>query len=457
MPKSYLLYVCRECGAQSAKFGGRCHECGAWNSLDQIEAKPQSNSAATRKTTTAETVSLLSEIQSDFGAKISCGIQEADRALGGGITQGSIILLGGEPGIGKSTLLLQIAAKIGAPSQPVLYVSAEESREQIKIRADRLGITGATIKVASLTSVESIIDLAETTKPPLLIVDSIQTILTDSQQSAPGSISQVRECGLKLMRLAKDSNIAVILIGHVTKDGLVAGPRALEHMVDVVLYLEGSRFQNHRLLRSVKNRFGQIDLGVFEMQASGLMEVEDPSNIFLSAKGMHVAGSAITCCIEGSRPLLIEIQALASTSAYGSPTRTAMGIDHTRVVMLIAILSKRMGLRLHQHDIYVNIAGGIELEETACDTAIAAAIASSALDRQIGPNIALFGEVGLGGELRPITNADIRIKEAARLGFTECVIPAGQFGAFVYPEMRIHKAEKIADAIEIALGASQSR
>ncbi len=323
----------------------------------------------------------------------------------------------------NSTLLLGAADRVGTSDQPVLYVSAEESPQQIKMRAERLGIAGDRVALLAETDAETIIETARAMQPRLVIVDSIQTIATGNVTSVPGSISQVRECTVQLMRMAKASHIAVLLIGHVTKDGTVAGPRALEHIVDAVLYLEGERFHSYRLLRSVKNRFGATEVGIFEMRGEGMVEVADPSGIFLADRAHRATGSAVTISLEGTRPLLVEVQALASATSYGTPTRTVTGVDHTRLLMLLAVLAKRTGLRLGQHDVYVNVVGGIELSEPAVDLGIAAAIASSFKERQIGGDLALIGEVGLGGELRSVTRVETRLREAARLGFQRCIVP----------------------------------
>ena len=354
--------------------------------------------------------------------------------------------------IHNSTLLAQAAALVGTPEQPTLYVSAEESPQQIKMRADRLGIAGDTMTLLAETDVETILETARAVRPRLMIIDSIQTIATSNISSVPGSISQVRECTVQLMRLAKAENIAILLIGHVTKDGTVAGPRALEHIVDAVLYLEGERFHSYRILRSVKNRFGATEVGIFEMRGEGMVEVADPSGIFLTDRTHRATGAAVTISLEGTRPLLVEVQALASATSFGTPSRTVTGVDHTRLLMLLAVLAKRCGLRLGQHDVYVNVVSGIELNEPAVDLGIAAAIASSFKERQIGGDLALIGEVGLGGELRSVTRIEQRLREAARLGFHRCILPKTDAPKVTtLADLQLIGVGSLAEAIDAAL------
>ena len=451
--KTHTIYVCQQCGAQSPKFGGRCADCGAWNSL--VETIVTSGPAAgdQRHGTSGRTASIpLSQVKSGDGQRVPTGMGEIDRVMGGGIVPGSIALIGGEPGIGKSTILLEVAALVGSEDRPALYISAEESPQQVKLRADRLGIRGDAVHLLAETDVESIVETVRTMLPRLVIVDSIQTIASSGIGSAPGSISQVRECTMQLMRLAKDTHVPIMLIGHVTKDGTVAGPRALEHIVDIVLYLEGERFHSYRLLRSVKNRFGATEVGIFEMRGEGMVEVTDPSGIFLADRAHRATGSAVTISLEGTRPLLVEVQALASATSYGTPSRTPTGVDHTRLLMLLAVLAKRVGLRTHQHDIYVNVVGGIDLKEPAADLGIAAAVASSLKERRIGADLALVGEVGLGGELRTVARVETRLKEAARLGFRRCIIPRASLGHQTLVEgLQLIAVSSLAEAIEAAL------
>lgn len=453
--KTRTIYTCQQCGAQSPKFAGRCTECGTWNSLVETLVAPTPTGIRARSGNAVVAMpQRLSQITSAGNPRLPTGLGELDRVLGGGIVPGSIALIGGEPGIGKSTLLIQAAALVGTTDSPALYVSAEESPLQIKLRAERVGISGETVYLLAETDAETIIETARNLQPRLMIIDSIQTIALSSITSAPGSISQVRECTVQLMRLAKETQIPILLIGHVTKDGTVAGPRALEHIVDAVLYLEGERFHSYRLLRSVKNRFGATEVGIFEMRGEGMVEVADPSGIFLADRAHRATGSAVTISLEGTRPLLVEVQALASATSYGTPSRTATGVDHTRLLMLLAVLAKRAGLRLGQHDVYVNVVGGIDLEEPAVDLGIAAAIASSFKEQQIGGNLALVGEVGLGGELRPVSRLETRVREAARLGFKRCILPkSSKAHAGAIAGIELIAVSSLAEAVDAALDA----
>ena len=426
MPKSHTKFVCQQCGYESAKWMGRCPDCGEWNSLVEtiIEAAPAPHRGSSLASAERVVPMSLSDVVATGDQLLSTGSPEMDRVLGGGIVPGSLLLLGGEPGVGKSTLMAQVAGDIAGRVGDVLYVSAEESAHQVKLRAERLGVTSERLLLYPETDLETIAQTAERVKPALVIVDSIQTIASSSVTSAPGSISQVRECTLRLMRLAKGAHVPVCLIGHVTKEGTVAGPRALEHIVDAVLYLEGERFHTYRLLRGVKNRFGATnEVGVFEMRGEGLRDVENPSAVFLAERREGATGSAIVVSLEGTRPLLVEVQALATTTAFGVPRCTTTGLDHNRVVMLLAVLTKRVGLSLGNQDVYVNVAGGFTLGEPAVDLGVAAAVASSFRERPIAAGTVLIGEVGLGGELRSVTRTEARVREAAKLGFTRCVLP----------------------------------
>jgi DNA repair protein RadA/Sms len=354
-----------------------------------------------------------------------CGIAELDRVLGGGVVPGSFILIGGDPGIGKSTLLLQASARL-AGAGTVLYVTAEESARQLKLRGERLGVRGGELFVLAETSLEAILERVRELRPTFLVVDSIQTIFTAALESAPGSVSQVRECAGRLMQTAKGDGVPTFIVGHVTKDGSIAGPRMLEHMVDTVLYFEGDPGHPYRILRAVKNRFGSTnEIGVFEMKEAGLAEVTNPSELFLAERPEGAAGSAVVPALEGSRPILVELQALVSGSSYGTPRRTAMGIDHNRVSLLVAVLEKKVGLSLLAQDIFLNVAGGVRLDEPAVDLGVMAALASSHLNRPIPPRTILFGEVGLAGEIRAVSRPELRVKEAARLGFDRCLLPSG--------------------------------
>jgi DNA repair protein RadA/Sms len=423
-----VVFVCQECGSQAPKWAGRCTECGAWNSLVEERADQPPPGAATSRYAqfgASGTSRLYAEVETANAARLSTGIDEFDRVLGGGVVPGSLVLLGGEPGIGKSTLLLQAAAHFAREIGPVLYASGEESEHQIKSRGDRLGVGVAPLYLLAETCIERILEEIARLKPALVIVDSVQTVFSLKFQSAPGSIGQVREAATQFLFAAKGQNIPTVLVGHVTKDGSLAGPKVLEHVVDTVLYFEGERHHAHRVVRAVKNRFGAVsELGVFEMTGAGLRPVPNPSQLFLSERAQGTPGSSVLCCIEGSRPILVEVQALVSTSTYGNARRMAVGIDQSRVVLLLAVLEKRAGLMLGGDDVYVNIAGGMSIDEPAADLSVIAAIASSVRNRALAPATAVFGEVGLSGEVRGIPQAALRVREAIQMGFTRLVMPA---------------------------------
>jgi DNA repair protein RadA/Sms len=396
----------------------------------------------------------LSGVNSSEQHRVQVPIQELNRVLGGGLVPGSLVLIGGDPGIGKSTLILQAAAKLAAGG-PVVYVSAEESAQQIKLRADRLGVHEDALLVLSETNLDQILDSLEETDPGLLIIDSIQTVYLDEITSAAGSVSQVRECTVRLMQRAKPRNVPVFVIGHVTKEGAIAGPRVLEHMVDAVLYLEGERYHQYRILRAVKNRFGSTDeVGVFEMADTGLREVRNPSEAFLEERGAGVTGSVVAVTMEGTRPILVEIQALATASAFGLPRRSANGLDNSRLQLLVAVLQKRVGLKLAQQDIYANVVGGLRVLEPAVDLGTAIAIASSYRGEPVDPKLVAVGEIGLSGELRSVNQLDRRIMEAHRLGFRRIIVPkhAGKPAGRVNDEVEIIPAGSAAEAIGHALG-----
>src|SRR5262245_36149728 len=421
-----IVFVCQECGAQSPKWLGRCAECGAWNSLsEERAAEPMPAAGGGRYARAgASEARLYADVEIAHALRLSTGIGEFDRVLGGGIVPGSLVLLGGEPGIGKSTLLLQAAANIAQAAGPVLYSSGEESEHQIKSRGERLGVGTAPLYLLAETCLERILDEIARIKPALVIVDSIQTIFSLKFQSAPGSIGQVREAATQLLFTAKGQNIPTFLVGHVTKEGSLAGPKALEHVVDTVLYFEGERHHSHRVVRAVKNRFGAVsELGVFEMTSAGLRPVPNPSALFLAERPSNAPGSAVLCTVEGSRPILVEVQALVSTSSYGNARRMASGIDQQRLSLLLAVLEKRAGLNLIGDDVFVNVAGGMTVDEPASDLGVLAAIASSVRNRAIASTTAMFGEVGLAGEVRGITQAALRIREASQMGFRRCILP----------------------------------
>ena len=430
MKSPKIVFVCQECGAQAPKWMGRCVECNAWNSLVEERAAEPSAAAAGAVSrygqfSAAGGAKLYAEVESATAERLSTGIGEFDRVLGGGIVPGSLVLLGGEPGIGKSTLLLQAAAHFARAIGPVLYASGEESEHQIKSRGDRLGVGAAPLYLLSETCMERILEEIARLKPSLAVIDSVQTVYSMKFQSAPGSIGQVREAATQFLFAAKGQNVPTVLVGHVTKDGSLAGPKVLEHVVDTVLSFEGERHHSHRVVRAVKNRFGAVsELGVFEMTGAGLKPVPNPSKLFLSERASGIPGSSVLCCVEGSRPILVEVQALVSTSTYGNARRMAVGIDQNRLSLLLAVLEKRAGLSLAGDDVYVNIAGGMTIEEPAADLSVVAAVASSVRNRGLAPATAVFGEVGLSGEVRGIPQAPLRVREALQMGFTRIVMPA---------------------------------
>lgn len=457
MAKSTTKYVCQQCGYESVKWMGRCPDCGEWNSLVEMISPTLKAAGGRSASRTAVRPVPLTEVEAIEARRVLTGSPEVDRVLGGGIVPGSLILLGGDPGVGKSTLLQQVAGDIALRDGSVLYVSAEESNQQIKLRAERLGIATPRMLLLAETDIEAIVEVAEQTRPQLVIVDSIQTVASAQIPSAPGSISQVRECTLRLMQLAKRTQVPVCIIGHVTKEGTVAGPRTLEHMVDAVLYLEGERFQTYRLLRGVKNRFGAThEVGVFEMRGEGMVDVANPSALFLTEQHGQSSGSAVVVSMEGTRPMLVEVQALVSTTAFGTPRLTTNGMDHSRVSMLLAVLGKRVGLALGNQDVYVNVAGGFTIDEPAVDLGVAAAIASSFREQRIATDTILLGEVGLGGELRAVPRATFRVREAAKLGFKRCVLPASSVIEREEPRdgdrLELLRAGTLAEALEVALG-----
>jgi DNA repair protein RadA/Sms len=428
--KQKTVFACQECGAQSSKWLGRCNDCGAWNSFVEERPVPEAVTAAAagKRYTLAAAAGpqLYADIDIVQADRLTTGIGEFDRVLGGGVVPGSLVLLGGEPGIGKSTLLLQAAAHFAKAFGPVLYSSGEESEHQIKARGERLGVERAPLYILAETCLERILEEIARLKPSFIIVDSIQTVFSLKFQSAPGSIGQVRESATQLLFAAKGQNIPTFLVGHVTKDGNIAGPKALEHIVDTVLYFEGERHHAHRVVRAVKNRFGAVsELGVFEMTGGGLRAVPNPSALFLAERPANAPGSAVLCCVEGSRPLLVEVQALVSSTSFGNARRMASGIDQNRLSLLLAVLEKRAGLNLIGEDVFVNIAGGMSVDEPAADLAIIAAVASSVRNRPLRQGTAVFGEVGLAGEVRGTTQASLRVREAAQMGFTRCVLPPG--------------------------------
>jgi DNA repair protein RadA/Sms len=422
--KVKTVFSCQACGFESSKWLGRCPDCGEWNSFveERQEAATPTKGRPPEMGGHPKPYDVIDGAEAD---RISSGIDEFDRVLGGGIVPGSMVLIGGEPGIGKTTLLTQVADLLARTGGPVLYVSGEESERQIKLRGERLGISGAGLFILGETSLERILEHVDTLKPAALVVDSVQTIYSAKFSSAPGSISQVRECATQLLFLAKGRGITTFLIGHVTKDGSLAGPKSLEHIVDTVLYFEGEKQQHHRIVRAVKNRFGAVsEMGVFEMTGTGLQAVPNPSALFLSERVEGSPGSAVVATLEGSRPMLVEVQALVSPTAFGTPRRMSIGLDASRTTMLLAVLEKRVGLELLGDDVFVSVAGGLEVAEPAVDLGVAAAVASSFRNRPVPARTVLIGEVGLAGEVRGVGQVGLRIREAAQMGFDRCILPA---------------------------------
>ena len=417
-------FVCQQCGHAAPRWLGQCPACEAWNSLVE-EATPAPRARGARPAAAAAPRALAA-VSAGEALRRSTGLAELDRVLGGGLVQGSVVLIGGDPGIGKSTLALQAAGALARQGLPVLYVAGEESPEQVRLRADRLGMAEAGVLIAPETSAEAVVELLDTTRPAAVVVDSVQTLHTAALASAPGSVGQVRESAALLIGRAKASGVACFLIGHVTKEGALAGPRVLEHLVDTVLYFEGDGAHALRVLRAVKNRFGSTnEVGVFEMREEGLAEVPNPSAAFLAERPVGAPGSAVLATLEGSRPVLVEIQALVSRSGLALPRRTAIGLDVGRVALLLAVLEKRMRMPLHEQDVFLNVAGGLRIDEPAADLAVVAAAASSARGRPLPEASVVFGEVGLTGEVRAVARAEARLREAARQGFARCVLPAG--------------------------------
>lgn len=426
MPRTKTFYQCQSCGHTSPKWLGKCPDCESWNSFVEEKAvSPSRHSSSLHSLGKTEVVNLL-DISETSENRTATGIREFDRVLGGGVVTGSVILVGGDPGIGKSTLLLQAFSGLSKRSGKLLYVSGEESPQQIKMRADRLSVDSENIILLPETSLEGILDASMKLSPEAMVIDSIQTVYTQELLSAPGSVGQVRECAAKLMLFAKRSNIPVFIVGHVTKEGTIAGPRVLEHIVDTVLYFEGDRGHSYRILRTIKNRFGSTnEIGIFEMSDAGLREIENPSELFLSERPKNVSGSTVIASIEGTRPLMVEIQALVSQTNFGIPRRTSIGVDFNRVNLLLAVLEKRSGMHLGGMDVFVNIVGGLKIIEPAVDLGIISTVASSVREIPIDPKTFVFGEVGLSGEIRAVAQAEARLKEASKIGFKKAIIPLG--------------------------------
>jgi DNA repair protein RadA/Sms len=447
--KARSIYVCNACGTRQSKWAGQCPDCGAWNSLTETtESTPPRPRAGYTGTAEAGRVERLDEISAEDRIRIPSGIGELDRVLGGGLVTGSVVLLGGDPGIGKSTLLLQAGAAL-ARHLPVLYVSGEESPQQIGLRAHRLGLAGSGIRLLAETNVETILASAALERPRVMVIDSIQTLFTETLQSAPGSVSQVREAAARLVHFAKQQDTVVFLVGHVTKDGTLAGPRVLEHMVDTVLYFEGEPGGAFRLVRSIKNRFGAVhELGVFAMGDRGLREVKNPSAIFLSRHDQPVPGSLIMVTREGTRPLLVEVQALVDESPLANPRRVALGLDANRLAMLLAVLHRHGGVALFNQDVFVNVVGGVRITETAADLPLVMAVLSSYRDRALPLDLAVFGEIGLSGEVRPVPNGPDRLREAAKHGIRRMIVPVGNVPKEGIEGLEVAQVRTLTEALE---------
>jgi DNA repair protein RadA/Sms len=458
MAKQKTKFMCQECGYESAKWMGKCPGCGEWNKMvEEIERGSQNRRGAFTHSIDDKTLSKATPITSivtENEPRVKTDLNELNRVLGGGVVRGSLVLIGGDPGIGKSTLLLQVSNQLAKHNHRVLYISGEESLRQTKLRADRLGITSENLLVYSETNLENIHQTIEAMSPSFVIIDSIQTIFHPNVTSAPGSVSQVRECTAELMRIAKTKGIAIFIVGHVTKEGSIAGPRLLEHMVDTVLYFEGERHHTYRILRAVKNRFGSTnEMGIFEMKEAGLEEVENPSEIFLEERSQGAAGSTVVASMEGTRPVLVEVQALISPTSFGNPRRMATGIDHNRVPLLMAVLEKRVGMLLQNQDAYLKVAGGVKLDEPAIDLAIAVSIASSFRDKPTRPTDCIIGEVGLTGEVRRVSRIEQRVQEAAKLGFERVILPANNLGGWHVPAgIELIGVSTVGQALHATLG-----
>jgi len=439
MAKEKTLFACTACGFETAKWTGKCPGCGAWNTMEEatrfIAPAAAGKAAPKQRPGTGASAMLLKDIPEDVTVRTSTGVSELDRVLGGGIVEGALMLIGGDPGVGKSTLLLQVCAHLARSGKRVLYVSGEESAKQLKLRANRLGIREEQLYVLAENALDAVEEKLNQLQPDVAVIDSVQTMYRPEMASAPGSVSQVRECTSLIMRICKESGTAIFLVGHVTKDGAIAGPRMLEHMVDVVLYFEGDKMQEYRLLRAVKNRFGSVnELGVFQMTDKGMQVVLNPSEQLLSRRAKGASGSVVFCGLEGSRPLLCDVQALASQSYFGTPRRTVGGADASRVALLLAVLEKRANQKTYNQDVYINVAGGLELSEPAADLALCMAVVSSLKDMPIGADVAVMGEVGLAGEVRAIPQCDRRVAECQRLGFTTIVLPRENMKRLSTPE-----------------------
>ncbi len=457
MPKTHTQFVCQQCGRITAAYVGKCPKCGEFGTMVEQVMQPSSGRRGEAQATRgaySSTPVRLRDVEPDGLIRMPLPMEEFSRVLGGGIVPGSLVLIGGDPGIGKSTVLLQVSVLLANTQGSVLYISGEESTQQLKMRADRLKLSADDLLLLTETNLEAMIAHIETVKPDMVIVDSIQTTHSSDLSSAAGSVGQIRAGASRFQELAKNTGISIFLVGHVTKEGTIAGPRVLEHIVDTVLYLEGDLYHRYRLLRSVKNRFGATnEVGVFEMTERGMVEVSNPSEVFLAERQAGSSGSSIAVTIEGTRPILVEIQALVSLTAFSNPRRTANGIDYNRLLLLAAVLNRRIGLRLFDKDIYCNVIGGLQVDEPAADLAVAVAIASSTKDQPVRADFCFIGEIGLSGELRAVSQMDTRMKEAEKLGFKRCVVPKSgrREKSFEIGDIELVKCRTLRDALEVAL------
>ena len=453
MPKVKTVFFCSSCGNETPKWQGKCPACGQWNTMvehtermtpsGRAKPSPEGNNRSPKK---------MQDLDSDVEIRFTTGIGELDRVLGGGAVSGSLVLVGGAPGIGKSTLLLQICNSL-CSNRKVLYVSGEESERQLKLRAQRIGVMPENLYILSETGLTEILDATQNLSPDVLIVDSIQTMYSDTCDSTPGSVTQVKECTMSLMQLSKAHGITVFVVGHINKDGAIAGPKVLEHMVDCVLYFEGDQNSQYRLLRAAKNRFGSTnEIGVFEMRDSGLVEIPNPSQLLLEGRPESASGTCVTCVMEGTRPILAEVQALVAKTSYNVPKRTADGFDYNRAALLLAVSEKRAGMKLSSFDAYINVIGGLRLDEPGADLAVALAVASSYRDTPVPSDLVAIGEIGLTGEMRSVSNLNQRITEVARLGFNKCIIPKNTAEKLQLPEsLTVYQVRNLREAIEVAL------